>query len=572
MDPVDCVINAASPAGESLRAEAFAAAGVSPPTTREEARKLTTNCVERAKKKAQAYAKASLGEVTEQEALDWVAMVSLFRTWADVIQFVFQTSFMTVEDWLCDKRTYLLLIASWQLRPEHESGEFVRAILGMHRQAFKDHRFPDYEKALLRRVMYAPRQYAETERIGYSPKELRTMFFDHFGWSPARLLLSMLDRTPVVNGMRAPWPALNNLTPAQLLDMPLANSDTAVGFGYRGWEHAVPSMLTFMEDWARMPIDPISRDLAEQVKRKRLAASADTRMACREMLDQVLRSQDDVSVLKFLLREEGLHGFFGEPRLGSPEHIEATCYPPLYEPDFFDRRTSTKRLAFRQPFEGYQLSMWRAVERQDLEKELGRIHTVDVVLHNDQDELVAALSLSLVCLDDSGGLTDFVWQADATSRSDLLEVAAAVALGASEGNFADEEWRRLLFISNWQVRKQDRGHGLGVKLLKETLRTAFRGLPGPRCVAVSLEPMQFVCPPLQGGACESIPEFKDPKQELLAYWEREVIAAGILPASAKHVLHVPYAPPFHAQEHLFELFGLGALTTLAKDYDGDFVS
>ena len=537
-----------------LYEQACSVAGRPVPQGPNEAAKFAQDCLAGAKAKAELFSKAYPQAIDHSVSLNLVATLCWFTGWHDLVSFAKRFAEISDERRPQLHESYRLATALWVLEPPHDDIPVV-AMIRAYQVAFMRQMQPDIPADLrdeiLTRIM---RRKDDDTRSAGSPgqmptEEIRFALEEFLGVGAERLILAMLACRPVRQDDREGWKSLRSLTVSELLDTRLAQVQSDIGFGQRGWEHAIAFMLTELEVYAELcgatsTYNPLSDDrrpaLAEQTRLKALLGSLSTRVTCKDALYQIVKPVLRSTVLEALARGPGASGFFSSFYDGSPEAVER-----MWADDYnLYGEEQIKRLAFREPIEGYQLSVFRL--RRYTEESDHRLYEVEATLHNQDDELIAKVGLVLYYGGESGSCSagDVAWALDEHDQDDLREVGLSLARSAARGEVDEASLSRLLVIRDWEVRASDRGHGLGPTLLKEAARHATRGLPNPRVVALRLAPMQYVAPPFDNWRKEDFPELFAPFEKLEQAWNK-AFAGSVLDRKGVSIIKTEYIPACH---------------------------
>ncbi|MFK4445818.1 GNAT superfamily N-acetyltransferase [Caballeronia udeis] len=149
-----------------------------------------------------------------------------------------------------------------------------------------------------------------------------------------------------------------------------------------------------------------------------------------------------------------------------------------------------KPLAYREKIGPFLLTMTYRHEYPQVDDE--RLGTAFAVFHEAGTDIVAAaVELKLVKVPPIHSSADLVYVLDTYSGEMLsLALAATEALGP-ERLCSVFNTHRVVYISTWEVRKQWRGQGLGVALLREALQRLPADPDGrPDALCVAPEPYQ----------------------------------------------------------------------------------
>ena len=540
--------------------EACKVLGCDPPKTTEECASFAARSMKGAKTKAELYAKVGLVHASHSEALDWVAQICCFKDrWHGFSEYVKQFPQMRPQDRDNDVRSFGLALAAWVLNDDlvetyDVCRTFVRLLRVLTTGLAGDEEGGEF---VMRRVFFVT-DYSPEKRIGYSAEQVASIFEELIGWEPSRYVTKLLQRVPVRGGKAGRWPALDTLTVGELLGLPLANIGSNAGFGYRGWEHAVASMIDPLEQWASITDSrrhysaaiwraPESEGERTEIGRAKAPSS---RLALRLGLDSQLGGVSKLPVSNVITVRPGENGFFSQLFSGTPEQIEEAFKAMSFGGE------GIRRVVFKEAFgQEYLLSILR--HRYWRETADGaNCYDAQVVLHDLTGALVAQVSLVLSIVPFAYDWEDFVSHLDSTNDNDVQELALTVVNAAIDDNaFPECEHERLLFIRDWEVRQQDRGRGLGVEFLKAACTKAFKGLPGPTAVVAKLWPLQLV--PSCREASLGIPEIEGPVNKLKAYWNSKVVRGGVLPKSAQVHLEAGHFDLMQGRDSCLELAAIG---------------
>lgn len=541
--------------------DACTAAGLSPPTDESERRKFAARALQGAKTKAELWAKVARIRTPHSEALDLVGALLGFSTgWHGCVSFAKQYPHLSPFTSNYERHSLGLAMASWVLTDETVARFPVAEGFTRYLRARLTEMLEDEESAefVLRRVFFKS-DYNPKQWTGYSPADLGIIFTDMLAWEPSRFVVQMLARLPVVDGKASTWPALASITCGRLVDMPLANRDEEVGFGYCGWEHAVASMQEPLLNWAAVPEGSWWLDDHHESDDKKMRAQAQsTRLSCRELLTKQMSAIANQSVLDVISNKEGSNGFISQLYGGTPIEVEDQLRRLL--------RSTVKRLTFEEPVEGgYLLSIFRT-KYSNYDEGPGACYNADAVLHNAAKEMIAKVSLVLSVVPEESPLAAFVSHLDSTNDNDIQEMGLSVAYAViDEGALQQGEWTRLLVVRDWEVRKVDRKRGLGLLLLKLACKKAFRGLPGPSAVAAKLWPMQLSQDCRE--AIDGIAEIDRPVARIKEYWKTKVLDAGVLPPSVKGSVNGNHYIYMQSRSGNMELMAIGACLHRAREFD-----
>ncbi|MCZ8254707.1 MAG: hypothetical protein O9327_03345 [Polaromonas sp.] len=392
----------------------------------------------------------------------------------------------------------------------------------------------------------------------------------HMGWTPAELVMRLLEFVPVVDGNRvAPMP-LRGLKVVDLYEMPMAQCLHEAGFGCRGWIHLTALLTTSLDDWANVFSSRGVLRSDEEIKEEREVLlrqcyAESTRTACMEYLLKELTPVLRKDVLDVVLGSPGSDGFYEQgPYSGSVEQVESDIRNVMGLPGDDPR---FKRVCFREKHGPFWLTIFRLSRKPEESGAGAMVHEAEAVLHGEDGRLAGRVGLCLSLQDRSESLNDLLWHLDCMNESDLLEVAGAVVGAAENGSLADYEWRRLLVVRDWEVREDLRGQGIGIELLQVALKRAFRGLPRPLCVAARVWPKQIKGTPYHDGPAIGTPELAGPIRRLRSYWQQKIVGSKG-PLEGVVWIDVPYMPVFHYGLMDFENLGIGLLRQRVMELEG----
>lgn len=549
--------------------EACKVLGCDPPKTSMECAAFAARSMKGAKTKAELYAKVTLIHTSHSEALDWIAQICCFKDrWHGLSEYVKQFPEMRPQDRDNDIRSLGLAVAAWVLNDELVEAydfthTFVRLLRNVTTILAGDEEGGEF---ILRRVFFAA-DYSPDKRLGYSAEQAASIFETLLGWEPSRYVTKLLQRVPVKDGKAGQWPALDTLTVGELLGLPLANRGSTVGFGSRGWEHAVASMIDPLEQWATVTDSGRSynaRIWGESVfdgERTEIgrAKAPSSRLALRLGLDSQLAAVSKLPLSSIITVRPRENGFFSKLFNGTPEQVEEAFKAMSFGGE------SIKRVVFKEAFgKNYLLSILRHRYWNEV-ADGANCYDAQVVLHDLTGALVAQVSLVLSIVPSDYDWEDFVSHLDSTNDNDVQELALTVVNAAIDDNaFPGHEHERLLFIRDWEVRQQDRGRGLGVEVLKKACTKAFKGLPGPTSVVAKVWPLQLV--PACREASPGIPEIDAPVKKLKAYWNSKVVRGGVLPKSAQVHLEAGHFDLMQSRDTCLELAALGGCLHRARTW------
>jgi len=550
-------------------------AGLTAPSTPSQAGPFVERCLDGAKHKAELLAKAHVVEMTHSEALERVAALFGFGTWHDLCAAgkTFRSTGGRVGE--SDLRPLRLAACAWVLDESTASQLVAEKVLKAQREVLVQTDLDGVAEGLLERVMFrrtsTERKVRRSEADPWTVEMVGEILTEHMAWTPADLVMRLLEHVPVVHGRRAPFPALVGLTVGEVYDMPMAQVGHEAGFGYRGWSHLMALLSGSLETWAKVHTSHSIMSSDEEVKGERdeqlrQARSAATKLACKEYLEGVLQPVRRKGLMEVVFRRPKEDGFYeDELYSGCAEQVEADIRKIMHVHGD-DRRF--KRVCFREPHGTFSLSIFRLSRKAEESMAGSMVHEAEAVFHDSEDRLAARVGLCLSLMGEGASLQGLVWQLDTANESDLLEVGGAVVSAVEDGTIGDEEWRRLLVVRDWEVRKDLRGQRVGLDLLRAAVKGAFRGMPRPSCVAARLWPKQIDGNPFTDGAAIALPELATPIERLRRYWESQVVASkGVLPGVLS--IDVSYMPFFHYALADFETFGLGSLLERARELDAE---
>lgn len=549
-------------------------AGLAVPSTPRQVSQFVERCVKGAKHKAELFAKAHFVEMTHSEALERVAMLFGFADWHGLSSAgkAFEASGGLVGP--SDLRPLRLAACAWVLVESTGQQPVAKGVLMAQRAFLEENDLPGAAEGLIERVMFRRATAESTKRRSRSDPwtvhEVDEILTRHMAWTPAELVMRLLEYVPVVDGKRARYPALDGLTVGDLYEMPLAQYQHEHGFGYRGWSHLMALLSTSMEQWAEVhssygPLSPREKIEQEREELLRQCNAAATKLACKEYLEHVLHPVFRKKVLDVVMRSPGNDGFYEQELYSGPvEQVEAEIREIMHI-DGDDTRF--KRVCFRERHGEFYLTIFR-LSRKPPESPAGAmVHEAEAVFHDGKGLLAARVGMCLSLQGGGESLEDLLWQLDSANESDLLEVAGAVVAAVEDGRLVDEEWRRLLVVRDWEVRAELRGQGIGLELLGAALKRGFRGLPRPLCVAARVWPKQIAGTPYHDGPAIGMPELAQPIRSLRAYWQSKVVgSAGLLPRVVS--IDVPYMPVFHYGLADFEQLGIALLRQRVLEFKG----
>ncbi|HDR9756639.1 GNAT family N-acetyltransferase [Burkholderia vietnamiensis] len=551
----------------ALFERACAVARRSVPAGRTEGQEFADACLRGVKTKAELLSKTLSSSYPHHELLDLSAALRGFQSWDELSRFA--RNFAKTEDaergaWY---QSLLMTTALWKLTPADEVCPLVQAILSRMLEALLIAGPEEIDRPaaelILRRIMFQK----DPERVYWGEnKEIMQIVLHglqyYLGITPASILLSVLARVPVVNGRRAPWKSLSAITVGQMMDLSLANARYDKGFGYSGWAHAVVDVHHELETiYAKYGpaseispwFDQDSSDLRNRtLEVDRAVSSPLSRIICRDFLIDTLKPLLSLTVKDALIRDVGETGFYESFYSGSPEKVQ-TDWAENYgymDPD------SIKRVAFREPFGEFQLSIFRV--RRWFETNGPRLYEFEAVVHDSNDELIAKLGLALFIGEGETSPYELAWCLDEHDHDDLREAGLGLAQAAYRFDVNKSLLDRVMVLRDWEVREDHRRKGLGKKLLNEAIRRSIRGLATPSILACRLCPLQmkihpykeWVAKAAQGSAEGPQLELCSPVLEVQEIFRRSVGSGTFVCDKNIEVFDVPYLPWVHRGHEL----------------------
>ncbi|MBR8055959.1 GNAT family N-acetyltransferase [Burkholderia vietnamiensis] len=259
-----------------------------------------------------------------------------------------------------------------------------------------------------------------------------------------------------------------------------------------------------------------------------------------------------LTVKDALIRDVGETGFYESFYSGSPEKVQ-TDWAENYgymDPD------SIKRVAFREPFGEFQLSIFRV--RRWFETNGPRLYEFEAVVHDSNDELIAKLGLALFIGEGETSPYELAWCLDEHDHDDLREAGLGLAQAAYRFDVNKSLLDRVMVLRDWEVREDHRRKGLGKKLLNEAIRRSIRGLATPSILACRLCPLQmkihpykeWVAKAAQGSAEGPQLELCSPVLEVQEIFRRSVGSGTFVCDKNIEVFDVPYLPWVHRGHEL----------------------
>lgn len=546
--------------------ESCAAAGFASPQTAQECEVFAARCLEGFKTKAELFAKLDLSTREHTACLEFIATFVGFESWHAAVSHA--KRFPSLDPVLREtyRESICLAMGAWNFSAKAlDELTRVAGFLQVLRAGFRDMYEDDEVAERLLSKLFFKEPFAPKEWVGYSPEAVAEIVKEMLGLTPAHCVGAVLARYPVVEGRIQPWPALDSIKVRQLSKMPLANQGSAAGFGRAWWEHCVVDVLPQVRTWstihiASMAFDPIGSE-AEVELPPDPATTQSTRMSCRPVVEGLLKEVADMSVLEAISRPEHVSGFINPQYLGTPEELTKSLARQVGQ-----HPEDLKRVLFKEPLGEHLLTIFRSQYFNE-EPRLGRCYSAEAMLHTKNGELVAQVGLALVNLSDDCCYVDMVSVLDQSNDPDVQALAQDLVTAVEQGEVQDFDWQRVLLVRDWQVRKKDRGQGLGRKLLKEACKRAFKGLPRPFVVAARPWPLQLLsqC----AGAVPGIPEIEEPKKSLERYWNSPEVRAA-LPSSVVSVIEARYHTLMHdARDHDMEMLFMGRCRHAAETLDED---
>jgi GNAT superfamily N-acetyltransferase len=422
---------------------------------------------------------------------------------------------------------------------------------------------------ILRRIMF--QKDAEQEYRGRN-KRLKQRILHalegYLGMNPETIVLRLLRRVPVVDRHRASWTSLDNVTVRQLLDTPLANEDHRGGFGFEGWAHAVVDLYQELETvYAKYGPAAETNHLApdRELKLTRLQSEIESavssplaRIVCRDFLNETLKPHLGRSVADVLTHKVDDSGFYASFYSGPPEKVEADWAENYH----IHTPGTIKRIAFREPFGDFQLSLFRL--RRFFETEGPRLYEFEAVVHDRNDALIAKLGLALFIGEGDTSAEELAWCLDEHDHDDLREVALGLAQACYASRIDEELLDRVMVLRDWEVREDHRGRGLGKKLLNEAVRRSVRGLARPSVLACRLCPARFTIAPYSEWVDEAIRgvdsvvhrELAIPVAELQEIFRRCVGPGSYVAQKGVQSFDAPFLPWLHRNRHDLTLLAM----------------
>lgn len=521
-------------------------------------------CVAAAKVKAELLGKALPHACPHHQLLDMTARLFGFPDWHGLRQFskTFGDSAGDMTPRLT--RSWLLAAALWQLSDADSESELVARLLALQRVYLRGV-VPNEDELvslILQRVLFRKTPLAD---MGQALRELTACvsygLTDFLAYTPQKVLLALLARVPVRDGMPIAWPSLRSVSVAQILEMPLANEHHAGGFGFQGWEHAVVDMVSELDTFypsvrSGYDTDRFHGDAVRHARQRELTKQIKS-MACRTLVKDALMDLMSPfaksSVLDLMVSREGPDGFFSSFYSGPPEKVEsdwASNYH-IHEVKPF------KRLAFRAPFHGeFQLSIFRL--RRHFETPGPRLYEFEAVLHDSSDTLVAKVGLALFIGNGATTPVELAWALDEHDLDDLREIALGLAQAVYCAEIDEHALDRVMIVRDWEVIPAFRGCGLGKELLNEAIQRSVKGLALPHIIAARMCPLSFKVPPFDAWLnnetsfkpLDARTELVRPMIEMRDIFARSIGPGSFVDAKGIQLFEAPYLPTCHMGDEM----------------------
>jgi hypothetical protein len=337
------------------------------------------------------------------------------------------------------------------------------------------------------------------------------------------------------------------------------------GYGVEAREHLIATILTWFETYAEemLPIrtpwfgDDGSHERNLKALKERFH-HPQTRLSIGEAIDQLFEPNFDKRLTQAFFSEPNSDGFYHTIYGGDPESVADGFAAYM-------RDAGVKRMVFRAPFHGHQLSVFRSKRYSEGSN---RAYEVEAVIHSMDDKLIAKVGMLLMYSGSETAVEEIISHFDETDHSDAQEAAIRIAELYTEGMVACDSLQRVCLIRNWEVVSQFRGNKLGVDLLMNAVQIGTRNLPNIRLFAARLTPADMSVPPYAEMSEERYPALVGPVQRLESYWDG-VVWPSLKKANKQAAFaKIAYVPGCWRGTQAV-LYALGAARFLVRKYESE---